>query len=96
MRLTRIYTPEPLQAPGRTTLHGTAASHVARVLRLRVGDAVVLFNGDGWEYAGRIAALPAGQVEVELLARDAGAPVGVWRRATLGGGATGWRIHEGP
>jgi 16S rRNA (uracil1498-N3)-methyltransferase len=92
MRLTRIYTPEPLQAPGRATLHGTGASHVARVLRLRVGDAVVLFNGDGWEYAGRIAALPAGQVEVELLARDAGAPESPLSLTLMQGVARGERM----
>lgn len=72
MRVTRIFTPEPLQSPGRTTLYGTAASHVARVLRLRSGDGVVLFNGDGWEHDGRIAALRSGEVEVELLASEAG------------------------
>jgi 16S rRNA (uracil1498-N3)-methyltransferase len=74
MRMTRIFTPEPLAAPGRASLHGTAAAHVARVLRLRSGDAVVLFNGDGWDYAGRIATLQAGEVTVELQARTAGAP----------------------
>ena len=72
MRVTRIFTPEPLQSPGRTTLYGTAASHVARVLRLRSGDAVVLFNGDGWEHAGRIDALRSGEVAIELLAREGG------------------------
>ena len=74
MRLTRIYTPDPLQSPGRATLRGTAATHVSRVLRLRGGDVVVLFNGDGWEHAGRIAALRSGEVDIELLSREAGIP----------------------
>jgi len=74
MRMTRIFFDGPLQAPGRATLDGTAAGHVARVLRLRSGDGVVLFNGDGWEYQGRIAALRSGTVDVELQAKDTGAP----------------------
>jgi 16S rRNA (uracil1498-N3)-methyltransferase len=74
MRMTRIHTPEPLRAPGRTTLQGTAATHVSRVLRLRAGDVVVLFNGDGWDYGGQIVALRQGEVEVELQSREAGIP----------------------
>jgi 16S rRNA (uracil1498-N3)-methyltransferase len=92
MRLTRIHTPETLLAPGRTTLHGAAANHVARVLRLRVGDAVVLFNGDGCDYAGRVAALRAGEVEVELLARNAGTPESPISLTLMQGVARGERM----
>src|SRR5262245_25135207 len=38
------------------TLPDAAAHHAMRVLRLRVGDAVVLFNGSGDAWQGRIAA----------------------------------------
>jgi len=74
MRMTRIFTPESLQTAGRTTLQGKAAGHLARVLRARNGDAVVLFNGDGWDYAGRIVTLRPDEVEVELLGRKAATP----------------------
>lgn len=72
MRLIRVYTPDPLHAPGKASIEGTAAAHVSRVLRLRAGDPLTLFNGDGWDYAGTIATLRGRQVDVEVLTRTAG------------------------
>lgn len=74
MRLIRIHTPEPLQPGATARLGGQAAAHVARVLRLRAGGAVTLFNGDGWDYPGTIAAIGAARVEVALQDRVAAAP----------------------
>jgi len=74
MRLIRVYTDAALAAGGRTTLAGTAASHVSRVLRLRAGDPVTLFNGDGWDYPGVVAALRGDRVEVDLRPRAPGLP----------------------
>jgi len=92
MRMTRIFFDGPLQAPGRATLAGTAAGHVARVLRLRCGDGIVLFNGDGREYTGRIEALRSGTVEVELLAQDPGTPDSTLSVTLLQGIARGERM----
>jgi 16S rRNA (uracil1498-N3)-methyltransferase len=92
MRMTRVFIPEPLAAPGRATLQSAAAGHVARVLRLRSGDAVVLFNGDGWDYAGHIVALQAGEVTVELQSRTAGAPDSPLSVTLLQGVARGERM----
>ena len=47
MRQIRIHTPQPLVAGNEVELDPHATEHVARVLRMRVGDALVLFNGDG-------------------------------------------------
>lgn len=74
MRLIRVYADTALHGPGRATLTGPAAAHVSRVLRLRAGDAVTLFNGDGWEHPGVIAALRGDRVEVDLQARTPGLP----------------------
>lgn len=74
MRLIRVYTDAPLAAGSRTTLAGPAASHVSRVLRLRTGDPVTLFNGDGWDYPGVVAALRGDCVEVDLRPRAPGLP----------------------
>jgi len=50
MRTIRCHVDAPLQ-PGLTVeLPESAAAHVVRVLRLGVGDALVLFNGDGHDY----------------------------------------------
>jgi 16S rRNA (uracil1498-N3)-methyltransferase len=54
MRLTRVYVDAPVSAGKRLLLEGSAANHVARVLRLRVGDALTLFNGGGGEFGARI------------------------------------------
>jgi 16S rRNA (uracil1498-N3)-methyltransferase len=54
MRLTRVFVDTPLEPGTRITLEGGAASHVTRVLRLRTGDALTLFNGQGGEYAAGI------------------------------------------
>ncbi len=45
----RFYTERPL-APGPVSLTGPEAHHLAAVCRLRPGDRVCLFNGDGREY----------------------------------------------
>ena len=72
MRLIRVYTPDQLRVAATARLEGSAAAHVSRVLRLRGGDPVTLFNGDGWEYPGVVAADRGGVVEVEVTARVAG------------------------
>jgi len=55
MRLTRIYVPEPLKAGSEITLPAQAGEHLARVLRLEAGARIVMFDGNGGEYAGEIA-----------------------------------------
>ena len=55
MRVSRVYVESPLAAGERATLSGDAANHIARVLRLRVGDPLTLFDGRGGEYAARVA-----------------------------------------
>lgn len=55
-------------APGHVTLLGPEAHHLAVVCRLREGDAVCLFNGNGQEYPGRIEAVGKRAVTVEVLA----------------------------
>lgn len=74
MRLNRIYAPTPLRAGAGASLDGQAATHVTRVLRLRPGDSLTLFNGDGWDYPGTIAATAGTRVEVALLDRVAARP----------------------
>ena len=66
MRLTRVYVDAPLAAGTRVTLEGSAASHVTRVLRLRVGEALTLLNGSGGEYAARIEQSQGGRVAVTI------------------------------
>ncbi|MCC7258733.1 MAG: 16S rRNA (uracil(1498)-N(3))-methyltransferase [Gammaproteobacteria bacterium] len=66
MPLRRIFSDEPLQGSATVTLHGDAAGHVQRVLRLRRGDAVVLFDGSGSDFEGEITALARDAVTVAV------------------------------
>ena len=50
----RFFCPQPLAPRSLAGLPAAAAHHAVRVLRLGVGDAVTLFNGEGGEYPGRL------------------------------------------
>ncbi|HET6433255.1 16S rRNA (uracil(1498)-N(3))-methyltransferase [Dyella sp.] len=66
MRTIRIHVEQTL-VPGHTvTLPAQAGEHVARVLRLGVGQPLVLFNGDGHDYAATIVAVDKRQVSVSV------------------------------
>ena len=69
MRLTRVHVDAPLAVGLRVPLPSAAAAHLQRVLRLREGDACVLFNGDGNDYDARIQA--AGKRELLVDVTDA-------------------------
>jgi len=68
MRVPRIYTDQPLRPGHEVLLPEQAGEHVARVLRLERGHAVILFNGDGHEYDARLSALAKRAVTAEILA----------------------------
>jgi 16S rRNA (uracil1498-N3)-methyltransferase len=54
MRLTRVYVEAPVATGKRLVVEGSAANHITRVLRLRSGDALTVFDGSGGEYGARI------------------------------------------
>jgi len=54
MRLTRVYVEAPVTAGKRVVVEGSAANHITRVLRLRSGDALTVFDGSGGEFGARI------------------------------------------
>ena len=66
MRNIRIYADCPLSVSSRVTLPEAAAHHLSRVLRCRRGDEVIVFNGQGGSFSGRIATVTRVAVEVEL------------------------------
>ncbi len=67
MRTTRIFCDLPLQHAQQITLPAPAADHVARVLRLRVGAPLTLFNGQGGEYAAQLATVAKRTVTAQVL-----------------------------
>jgi 16S rRNA (uracil1498-N3)-methyltransferase len=66
MPLRRIYCPHPLKSHIQTVLDGDAANHVLRVLRLRTGDELVLFDGSGCDFTGRVHALGRDRVTIDV------------------------------
>jgi 16S rRNA (uracil1498-N3)-methyltransferase len=73
MRLTRVHVPQPLAAGQRHTIEGDAANHITRVLRLRPGDPLTLFDGRGGEHEARVEGFRKGAVIVEVGDRSAAA-----------------------
>jgi len=67
MRLTRCHVDSDLRNGSTLTLPDASANHLARVLRLREGDACVLFNGDGHDYDARITAISKRGVLAEIV-----------------------------
>jgi 16S rRNA (uracil1498-N3)-methyltransferase len=70
MRLTRVFVDATLEAGARVTLEGSAAGHLTRVLRLRKGDSLIIFNGRGGEYAAVIDATRGSGVTVAVGEHD--------------------------
>ncbi len=66
MRLSRIHLPGPLEPHTITRLTGDRAHYVARVLRLRPGRALTVFDGTGGEYQATISTLARNTVEVAV------------------------------
>ena len=66
MRLMRCFVPPPLQEHTQRLLPRAAALHVARVLRLRPGATLSLFDGRGGEYEAEVLSVQRDQVQVAL------------------------------
>jgi len=76
----RFYCPLPLAVGERVDLPARVAQHAVRVLRLRCGDALTLFNGAGGEYRARIIDGVRERVSVEVhewLATERESPLSV-------------------
>ena len=65
-RVPRLFVDADLKAQTRLALPENAAHHAARVLRLREGDAAVLFDGRGGEYEARLSMPGRGHVVAEI------------------------------
>ncbi len=66
MRTIRIHVDQPLAVGARLNLPEQAGEHVARVLRLEVGAAVTLFNGDGHDYPSVLCEVGKRAVSVQV------------------------------
>jgi 16S rRNA (uracil1498-N3)-methyltransferase len=71
VRLTRVFTNEVLASGAQITLGECASKHLVRVLRVRSGAQIVLFDGRGGEYEGLIGELRREGVRVSVGAHRA-------------------------
>jgi 16S rRNA (uracil1498-N3)-methyltransferase len=65
---TRLFVSGELINGAEIVLEGDRARYLGRVLRLRVGDGVNVFNGDGEEFAATIAAMSKGTTTLSIAA----------------------------
>ena len=64
MRSYRVYSSLPLTVDEQCDLDERASHHLARVLRVKTGDRLSVFNGDGNNYQGAIVSATKHQVSV--------------------------------
>jgi len=53
----RIHVNTPIATQSAISIEGSAANHIGRVLRLKAGDEITLFNGTGGEYSAILTAI---------------------------------------
>lgn len=66
MRIARFYLDQPLKVGSEVLLSEAVFNHAIRVLRLRQGEALVLFNGEGVEYRAQLSRVEKRQAWVLL------------------------------
>ncbi len=66
MRLTRVYVGAALTPGTVVELPPETASHLAKVLRARSGDQLIIFSGDGREYTGAIESVRGSRVTASV------------------------------
>jgi 16S rRNA (uracil1498-N3)-methyltransferase len=69
VRIHRVHTPHALQPGQEISLDGRAAHYLGRVLRVTANDTIVLFNGDGHDYATQWVRAGKGEVVLLLTSR---------------------------
>ncbi|MBB5207243.1 16S rRNA (uracil(1498)-N(3))-methyltransferase [Chiayiivirga flava] len=69
MRLTRNHVDAPLAVGATVALDDAVTAHLVRVLRLGLGDALVLFNGDGFDYEARLVSVAKRGAQAEVMSR---------------------------
>jgi 16S rRNA (uracil1498-N3)-methyltransferase len=66
VRLTRVFVEGELQSGSVVELPRETGAHLAKVLRARSGDEVVLFNGDGREFTGSVEKVQGSRVSASI------------------------------
>ena len=66
----RFYHSNPLELNQIIILDEFSSHHALRVMRVKFDDFLVLFNGDGFEYRGRVSDINKKTINVEILSKE--------------------------
>lgn len=69
VRIHRVHTPQALEPGSELAVGGKTAHYLVRVLRVQAGQTIVLFNGDGRDYAAEVAGLDRHSIFLNILSR---------------------------
>lgn len=92
MRLIRCHVESPLATGRSLQLPEDKSLHLLRVLRLEIGDTLLLFNGDGFDYRAVLRGSMKKSAEVEVFERQAAAAESPLRIRLLQGIARGEKM----
>jgi 16S rRNA (uracil1498-N3)-methyltransferase len=92
MRINRIYCEGPLPSGDPIALPASGAYHVARVLRMREGAPLRVFDGEGQEFHAQIASVDGDKVSVHLGDRVQATPESPLRITLVQGVSRGERM----
>jgi 16S rRNA (uracil1498-N3)-methyltransferase len=92
VRLTRLHVPGLERDTGEVELPEAAAAHVARVLRLRPGARLVLFDGSGTDFQAEISEIAGRRVRARVFECVAGLPPSPFSVTLAQGVARGERM----
>lgn len=70
MRLNRIFQNIDLKEQNIIELDSDASKHILQVLRMRMDEPLIIFNGKGGEYSGKIAEITKNRLKVKILSFD--------------------------
>ena len=70
MRSYRVHSQSDLKVGQSAVLDERSSHHLARVLRVKVDDAVTVFNGDGYNYYSRISAVTKTHITVDISTKE--------------------------
>lgn len=66
MRIPRIFTPQAITSNSTLVLAEAQSHYLGKVLRMQAGRELILFNGEGGEYAAEVSAVNKKTVEVSV------------------------------
>lgn len=94
MRTNRVYVDQPLAGAGEITVDGATAHYLTRVLRLRPGMTLVVFDGSGGEYAATLGETGRDKARIALGSHDDREAESALRLTLAQGVARGERMDQ--